>query len=123
MALAVAALFSMQGLVSVGCSKKDNAGADPASGKQPAPGDVDCYKTAGATACPADPSDPSGMKLPMSGGICSLATCAVCGSATAPAFRDTAGVAKPGWCICVVKSDDSGTHIYSCLGLDEWQSR
>jgi hypothetical protein len=96
------------------------AGGGPAHG--PVPGDVDCYKVAGARPCPPDIHDPSGKNLPSPGAVCSLGACALCGSATAPAFRDFNGVARPGWCICVETSGGSGW-IYSCFGTDEWQKR
>src|SRR2546429_170066 len=41
----------------------------------------DCYSTTGAVACPPDPSDPSGRKLPAHGGACNLPVCRPCGSA------------------------------------------
>ena len=85
------------------------------------PGSPDCYKNEGATACPPDPSDPSGRKLPQTGAICSLPVCQTCGSATAPAFRDATGTPQTGWCICVEKSDGSGVRTYSC-GARSWGS-
>lgn len=98
-----------------------NFGQNAAAGR--VPGDPDCYQTTGAIACPPEPSDPSGQKLPTPGAVCALSECGVCGSSRAPAFRDAAGIARPGWCICVTKSDSSGAKIYSCFGLDEWQKR
>lgn len=87
------------------------------------PSDPNCYKTAGAVACPADPKDPSGHNLPAPGSPCHLSVCGVCGSATAPAFRDATGTAKPGWCICVENSDGSGAFSYSCLTTAQWASQ
>lgn len=106
------------------CSRRTapGRGADT-GGPGPAPGDVDCYQTAGARACPPDPSDPSGQRLPTPGAVCALSECGVCGAAGGPAFRDAAGVTRPGWCICVTKSDGSGAKVYSCFGLDQWQKR
>ncbi|MBC8133457.1 MAG: hypothetical protein H7X95_10795 [Deltaproteobacteria bacterium] len=118
--LLVGALL-MVGLAAEGCSKKGGAPRDTPPG--PRPGDVDCYKTTGAAACLPDPTDPTGMKLPTPGAACTLPPCGVCGSANAPAFRDSVGVAKTGWCICIAKSDDSGARVYSCFGVNEWQSR
>lgn len=99
-----------------------SAPADGGPTQGPVPGDVNCYKLAGARPCPPDTRDPSGKNLPSPGAACSLGVCAVCGSATDPAFRDFNGVARPGWCICVEKSDGSGS-IYSCFGTDEWPKR
>jgi len=81
------------------------------------PGSPDCYKKAGATTCPRDPSDPSG--LPRSGAVCSVPVCKTCGSDQVPAYRDESGAPHTGWCICVEKSDDSGVRIYSC-GPQAW---
>lgn len=110
-----------------GCSKKEAPGiaVAPTAMAQPAPrpGNADCYKVADAKACPPNPADPSGLGLPTPGASCNLPPCGVCGSASVAAFRDFAGAAKPGWCICVTKSDDSGQNIYSCFGLNEWQNR
>jgi hypothetical protein len=91
-------------------------------GKPPSPAAGECYSTEAATACPADPSDPSGKGLPAPGGPCRLEPCRTCGSATAPAFRGPNGAPQPGWCFCVPKSDDSGA-TYSCFTLDEWRQR
>jgi hypothetical protein len=91
-----------------------------ASPTKPKPGDPDCYKTASAEVCPPDPSDPSGRRLPAPGSTCTLGECAVCGSTTASVFRDATGASKSGWCICVAKSDGSGS-VYSCFAPSEWQ--
>jgi len=85
------------------------------------PGSPDCYKIAGASACPPDSSDPSGRKLPQTGARCSLPECQTCGSPTTPTFRDATGAAQTGWCICVEKSDGSGVRTYSC-GAGPWGS-
>ena len=108
---------------SAGCNKRHPADADTERGTPTRvggsrPGDPDCYDTRAATPCPADSSDPSGRGLPTPGGVCHLATCAACGSATAPAFRDGDGAAHPGFCVCVVRSDDSGISVYSCSAPD-----
>jgi hypothetical protein len=81
----------------------------------------DCYSTAGAVACPPDPTDPSGRKLPAHGGACSLPVCRPCGSAKKLAFRDEHGVAMAGFCICVPKSDDSGRGVFSCYVTEAWK--
>jgi hypothetical protein len=81
----------------------------------------DCYSTAGAVACPPDPTDPSGRKLPAHGGACSLPVCRPCGSAKKLAFRDEHGVAMAGFCICVPKSDDSGRGVFSCYATEAWK--
>ena len=81
----------------------------------------DCYSTAGAVACPPDPTDPSGRKLPAHGGACSLPVCRPCGSAKKLAFRDEHGVATAGFCICVPKSDDSGRGVFSCYATEAWK--
>jgi hypothetical protein len=83
------------------------------------PGSPDCYKTAGASACPPDPSDPSGRNLPKVGALCTLPVCKTCGSPTAPAYRDFNGAARSGWCICVEKSESKGVGTYSC-GPTSW---
>jgi hypothetical protein len=83
------------------------------------PGSPDCYKNAGAPACPRDPSDPTG--LPQAGTVCTLPVCDTCGSSTAAAYRDFTGAAQTGWCICVEKSDGSGIRTYSC-GPRPWGS-
>lgn len=107
-------------LAAGGCRKRDaGAGkvqplmADPAA----------CNSTAGAVACPPDAKDPSGRKLPATGGVCALPSCKPCGSASAPAFRDAAGAPKAGWCMCIPKSDDSGDATYSCFSVEEWAAR
>ena len=83
----------------------------------------DCYSTAGAVACPPDPTDPSGRKLPAYGGACSLPVCHPCGSAKKLAFRDEHGVAMAGFCICVPKSDDSGRGVFTCYATEAWKKR
>jgi hypothetical protein len=89
----------------------------------PRPGDSDCYKVEGASPCPPPTGDTSAGTLPSPGAVCTLSPCEVCGSKTAPAFRDSAGDPKPGWCICVDKSDGSGSKAYSCLTPDQWPTR
>jgi len=117
--------------LALGCSKKEaTMGSGAASGMagmsggtrapHPLPGDVNCYKTTNAKACPPPKDGPPGATLPKGGGVCSLPSCTPCGSATAPAFVDGDGNPKPGWCICVPRSDDSGVGVYSCFGLDTW---
>ena len=114
--LGAGALFAI-GLVPCACTRGGKGGS-PGSGDGSTVkvGSPDCYRIAGAQMCPADPTDPSGKKLPRSGGICTLASCQVCGSDKVPAYRDSAGVPQIGWCICVAKSDDSGIAVYSCRG-------
>lgn len=80
--------------------------ADPAA--------LACFQISPSTAaCPADPSDPSGMGVPMARGACALAPCSPCGSASSLAYRDAVNVLKVGYCVC-----DSGA--YSCAPLKEW---
>jgi hypothetical protein len=83
----------------------------------------DCYATAGAVACPPDPTDPSGRKLPAHGGACRLPVCRPCGSAKKLAFRDEHGRAMAGFCICVPKSDDSGQGVFTCYTTEAWKKR
>ncbi|MES1204470.1 MAG: hypothetical protein ABUS79_00910 [Pseudomonadota bacterium] len=121
----VTAALLVSGFAGAGCASKK---APIAGGKTTATypvghGGGDCYGTAGAPACPADATDPSGKKLPAVGGHCVLAPCKPCGSATAPAYRDPAGLAQAGWCLCVPQSDDSGVGIYSCFTPAEWAAR
>lgn len=98
-------------------SRKGEAGTKDAAAVMP--GSPDCYKIAGASACPPDPSDPSGRNLPKVGAVCTLPVCKTCGSPTAPAYRDSNGTAQPGWCICVEKSESKGEGTYSC-GPTSW---
>jgi hypothetical protein len=122
---AAQALAMVAGLACSRRSGASGAASAPTGGAPPhapVPGDVNCYQLAGARACPPDSHDPSGKNLPSPGSTCSLGACAVCGSATAPAFRDFNGVSRPGWCICVETSDGSGS-IYSCFGTEEWPKR
>lgn len=115
--LAVAGLFVL--LAGGGaCTKKKEAPATEVAAAV-VPGSPDCYNNAGASACPRDPSDPSG--LPQAGTVCALPVCDTCGSATAPAYRDFSGAAQTGWCICVEKSDGTGIRTYSC-GPRPWGS-
>lgn len=93
-----------------------------------APGEVgplgnDCYDTKQAKACPPDPRDPSGRKLPAHGGACQFPLCRPCGSDTTVAFRDEKGVASAGFCICVPTSDSSGRGTLSCYSSQAWKSR
>lgn len=83
----------------------------------------DCYSTTGAAACPPDPSDPSGHKLPAHGGACSAPACRPCGSATKLAFRDEHGVASAGFCLCIPQSDDSGRGTFTCYSTEAWNQR
>lgn len=108
-------------LAAVACSKSSTDG----EGEQvsaPRPGQPGCYTTANLTPCPADPSDPSGQGLPTPGADCSLAECAVCGSADAPAFRDAKGTPGPGYCICVARSGGNG-NVYSCFAPEDWRQQ
>lgn len=114
--LAAGALLA-QCLFFVACTRgKGNTAAAGARGD-------DCYSTAGAVACPPDSHDTSGRKLPAPGGLCTLPPCKPCGSATAPAYRDSTGAPQAGWCICVPKSDDSGIGIYTCFSTRDWNER
>ncbi|HVY37812.1 MAG TPA: hypothetical protein VHM31_07745 [Polyangia bacterium] len=93
-----------------------------------APGEVgplgsDCYDTKQAKACPPDPTDPSGKKLPAHGGACRFPLCRPCGSETAVAFRDEHGAPSSGFCICVPTSDSSGRGTLSCYSTKAWKSR
>ena len=95
---------------------------------EPAPGEVgplgsDCYETKHAKACPPDPRDPSGKKLPAHGGECHFPICRPCGSQTALAFRDEHGAPSTGYCICVPTSDSSGRGSLSCYSREAWKSR
>jgi hypothetical protein len=82
--------------------------------------DYTCYKIPTTiAACPPDATDTSGMMLPASGGACTLAPCKPCGSGTANAYRDSKGVPKIGYCICV-PSTDGTTNVYSCASTKEW---
>jgi hypothetical protein len=116
--------FALLLLAGLACSRGKQAPVAPeGAAGAPVIGQAACYDTSGATACPPDKSDPSGKGLPASGSLCLLPPCKPCGSATAPASRDSAGKARPGWCICVPRSDDSGQGVFSCFGLDEWAQR
>ena len=116
-----------------GCIRKqpqgsEPGGASPSAAKPSPPGTVgplgaDCYDTKGAPACPPDPTNPTGRKLPAHGGACSLHVCRPCGSETALAFRDEGGRAVPGFCSCIPKSDDSGRGVFSCYSPDVWRKR
>jgi hypothetical protein len=104
------------------------AGPAHAATPQPPPGTVgplgaDCYDTTAAAACPQDPTDPSGRRLPAHGGSCRIPVCRPCGSETTLAFRDEHGVASPGFCICVPMSDNSGRGVFSCDTTDVWKKR
>lgn len=99
----------------------------PTSGAQ-APGEVgplgkDCYDTSLAIACPPDPSDPSGKKLPAHGGACHFPVCRPCGSETKSSFRDESGTPSAGYCICVPTSDSSGRGTLTCYSPRAWKSR
>jgi hypothetical protein len=84
----------------------------------PSGGDYSCYLvTAATSACPADPTDPSGTGLPMAGTPCAIPTCTPCGSATVPGYRDAASTPKLGFCVC---SASDGTGTYSCAQAQEW---
>jgi hypothetical protein len=95
---------------------------DPAPGEE-GPLGSDCYDTKQAQACPPDPSDPSGQKLPAHGGACHFPVCRPCGSATALAFRDEHGAPSAGYCICVPRSDSSGRGSLTCYSQEAWKSR
>jgi len=95
---------------------------------EPAPGEVgplgnDCYETKQAKACPPDPSDPSGRRLPAHGGECHFPVCRPCGSETALAFRDEHGAPSAGFCICVPRSDSSGRGSLTCYDKAAWKRR
>ena len=83
------------------------------------PSKFTCYKNAGSVACPPDPSDTSGQMLPASGGACTQDPCKPCGSGAANSYRDSSGAPKAGWCICVPKTDGTGS-TYSCASVKEW---
>lgn len=94
----------------------------------PAPGEVgplgsDCYDTKQSKACPPDPTDPSGQKLPAHGGECHFPICRPCGSETVLAFRDEHGAPSAGYCICVPRSDSSGRGSLTCYSRAAWKSR
>jgi hypothetical protein len=98
------------------------------SSPEPAPGEVgplgsDCYDSKRAKACPPDPSDPSGRKLPAHGGACRFPVCRPCGSETALAFRDEHGAPSAGFCICVPTSDSSGRGTLTCYDKQAWRNR
>jgi hypothetical protein len=111
-------LFALAGLATMpaACTRRPSEGSTEKTAPV-MPGSPECYKKAGASACPRDPSDPSG--LPRSGTVCSVPVCKTCGSDQVPAYRDENGAPRTGWCICVEKSDDSGVRIYSC-GPHPW---
>ena len=114
----------LAGLADVACTRGKQAPAGTTgSAGAPAVGQPGCYDTSTSTACPFDKTDPSGKGLPASGSLCLLPPCKPCGSATAPASRDGAGNPRPGWCICVPRSDDSGQGVFSCFSNDEWRDR
>jgi hypothetical protein len=99
------------------CSRRPSGAGTEVAAAEIVPGSPDCYKAAGAGACPKDPTDPSG--LPQSGAVCSVPVCKTCGSDTVPAYRDATGAPRAGWCICVEKSDGKGVRTYSC-GPQPW---
>jgi hypothetical protein len=84
--------------------------------------DYSCYRVpAGVAACPLDPSDPvSG--LPASGSPCVQDACKPCGSAVSHAYRDSGGVPKIGYCVCV-PSPDAMSRVYSCASINEWPAQ
>lgn len=84
------------------------------------PSKFQCYKTDTSAACPPDSTDTSGNMLPASGGACTQDPCKPCGSASANSYRDSTGVPKMGWCICVPTTDGSGGGVYSCASVKEW---
>ena len=84
---------------------------------------ADCYDTTNASACPPDPADPSGQRLPAHGGPCRLPVCRPCGSETKPSFRDEGGHAAAGFCVCVPMSDDSGRGVFTCHTTEVWKKR
>jgi hypothetical protein len=82
-------------------------------------GDYSCFVPPAATvACPRDATDvdPTGMNLPQSGASCSLPPCTPCGSSTTPAYRDSSGNPRVGYCVC--SRATNGT--YSCATAVEW---
>jgi hypothetical protein len=82
------------------------------------PGDYSCYRLpATETACPADPTDPSGMMLVQSSGVCTAPACMPCGSATASSYRDSSNALKVGYCVCVAGTSASK---WSCASKAEW---
>jgi hypothetical protein len=104
-------------------SKPSAADATPAATGTVGPLGANCYDTTGAQACPPDPADPSGQRLPAHGGACRLPVCRPCGSETRLSFRDERGNAAAGFCICVPMSDDSGRGVFTCYTTEAWKKR
>ena len=79
------------------------------------PGDYACYRLPDPLeACPPEPETDSGSTLPMVGSTCTRAACSPCGSATLVSYLDSAGAAKPGYCIC------SNERKWTCASTTEW---
>ena len=82
--------------------------------------DFSCYNVNDATPlCPSDPTDLSGMGLPLSGASCTQADCKPCGSKAQNAYRDTSGSPKQGFCVCV-HADPTMPGKYSCTSIKEY---
>src|SRR5262249_2011778 len=80
--------------------------------------DYSCFHLpATAAACPADPTDPTGAGLPQSGGQGALPAGSPWGPPTTPAYRDSSGLPKIGYCVC---SAADGTGTLSCATATEW---
>ena len=80
--------------------------------------DFSCFRLpTTVSACPADPTDPTGLMLPQNGSPCALPTCQPCGSATQTAYRDSTNTPKVGYCVC---SASDGTGVLSCASTLEW---
>jgi len=132
-----ALVFAFAVAIAPACQRAPRPEAEPASAPprtalppslESAPGEVgplgdDCYDTKHAKACPPDASDPSGHKLPAYGAACRFPVCRPCGSETARSFRDEHGAPSAGFCICVPKSDSSGTGTLTCYGKQAWKNR
>jgi len=111
---------SDNGVAAVGAGGAEARG-NPSGTVGPLP--ADCHDATNAKACPPDPTDPSGAKLPAHGGACRLPLCRPCGSETQPAFRDESGQRQAGFCTCVPMSDDSGRGVFSCYTTKVWKER
>lgn len=69
------------------------------------------------SACAPEPTRPD--ELPRAGGECTLAGCLVCGSATVPAYIDSSGTPKIGYCVCGRDGATEPGH-YSCNTVADW---
>jgi hypothetical protein len=79
------------------------------------PGNYDCYRLPDPPeACPADPTDTSGLGLVAVGTACTRAACTPCGSAQMLAYRDSMGSSKVGYCVCGTEQK------WSCASVSEW---